>query len=233
MQARQKQLIESYQRVQAFLEANPAPAPTSYGGPLDMLQSVVAELSDHSSEQIVGGRLSQAELRRQQSLCTKLRDHHLRPIVVIAKAEMRELPGIEKALLLPPGTLGVTKLVAEAEAIRKAAEQYKEAFVKNGRPADFLDQLTAAIAAVTQSTMGRAKNVGRQVGAKAGIAQQARRGRDAVAMLDSIVRVVFEGNDPVLRAWAVAKRVKAMPGGGSATLAAPPAAPVTAEPKAA
>jgi hypothetical protein len=231
MQARQKQLIESYQRVQAFLEANPAPAPASYGGPLDMLQSVVAELSDHSSEQIVGGRLSQAELRRQQSLCAKLRDHHLRPIVAIAKAEMRDLPGIEKALRLPANTLGVTKLVAEAEAIRKVAEQYKEAFVKNGRPADFLDQLDGATEAVNQSTMGRAKNLGRQVGAKAGIAQQARRGRDAVVMLDTIVRVVFEGNDPVLRAWEVAKRVRSMPGGSSAPQAVAAPAPVAVTPE--
>jgi len=232
MQARQKQLIESYQRVQAFLEQNPAPAPDSYGGPLEMLQSVVSELSGHSSEQVLGGRLSQAELRRQQALCTKLRDHHLRPIVAIAKAEMKELPGIEKALRLPPATLGVTQLVAEAEAIGKAVQQYRDAFVKNGRPADFLEKLTAATNEVVQSTLGRAKNVGRKVGAKAGIEQQARRGRAAVDMLDTIVKVVFEGNDPVLRAWEVAKRVKALPGGG-APATAPAPAPVAAEVKAA
>jgi len=226
MQARQKQLIESYQRVEAFLQANPAPAPASYGGPKEVLDDVVAQLSNHSSEQVLGGRLSQAERRRQESLCAKLREHHLRPIVAIAKAEMADLPGIEKALRLPAATLGVTKLVAEAEAIQKAAALYQPAFVKNGRPADFLEQLSAAIDAVSQSTLGRAKNVGRQVGAKAGIAQEARRGRDAVVMLDTIVQVVFEGNDPVLRAWEVAKRVKAMPGGSPAPQA--PAAPVPA-----
>jgi hypothetical protein len=146
---------------------------------------------------------------------------------------MRDFPGIEKALRLPAATLGVTRLVSEANAIHETAQLYEPAFVKNGRPADFLDRLKAAIDAVVQSTLGRAKNVGRQVGAKAGIAQQARRGRHAVEMLDSIVRVVFEGNDPVLRAWEVAKRVKAMPGGGSATVVAPPPAPAVPEVKAA
>ena len=212
--------------------ANPAPEP-GYGGPKQVLEDVVAQLSGHSSEQIVGGRLSQAERRRQEALCAKLREHHLRPIVAIARAEMRAMPGIEKALRLPVATLGVTKLVAQAQAIRETAKLYEPAFVKNGRPADFLEQLGTAIDAVTQSTLGRAKNVGRQVGAKAGIAQEARRGRDAVEMLDSIVRVVFEGNDPVLRAWEVAKRVKAMPGGGSATVSAHSPAPAAPEVKAA
>ncbi|HEX7939817.1 MAG TPA: hypothetical protein VF483_12595, partial [Gemmatimonadaceae bacterium] len=200
MQARQKQLIESYQRVQAFLEANPAPAPASYGGPLEMLESVVSDLNEHTSDQVLGGRLSKSEQRRQQALCVKLREHHLRPLVAVAKAEMTDLPGIERLLTMPPATLGVTKLVAEGVAFAKAAVEYKDTFVKNGRPADFLDQLNSAISDLVQSTKGRAQNVGRQVGAKAGIAQQAKRGRDAVNMLDSIVKVVFEGNDPVLRA---------------------------------
>jgi len=225
MLAKQKQLIESYQRVQAFLQANPAPAPASYGGPKDELDDVVAQLSGHSSEQVVGQRLSAAERRRQQSLCSKLREHHLRPIVAIARATMADWPGIEKALLLPPKRLSVTKLVAESSAIKEAAAQYQPAFVKNGRPADFLEQLGAAIDAVNQSTMGRAQLVGRQVGAKAGIAQEARRGRYAVDMLDSIVRVAFERNDVVLRAWEVAKRVKGFPGGGPVTPVVPTPAP--------
>jgi hypothetical protein len=217
MLAKQKQLIESYQRVQAFLQAHPAPTPINYAGPKALLDDVVSQLSGHSSEQLVGQRLSAAERRRQQSLCSKLREHHLRPIVTIARATMADLPGIEKALRLPPKLLSVTKLVAEASAIKEAAAQYEPAFVKNGRPADFLVQLSAAIDALNQCTMGRAQLVGRQVGAKAGIAQEARRGRYAVDMLDSIVRVAFEGNDVVLRAWEVAKRVKAVPGGGAVT----------------
>jgi hypothetical protein len=233
MLAKQKQLIESYQRVQAFLQANPAPAPVSYGGPKEELDDVVAQLSGHSTEQVVGTRLSAAERSRQQSLCNKLRDHHLRPIVAIARATMADLPGIEKALRLPPKLLSVTKLVAEANAIKESVAQYEPAFVKNGRPVDFLAQLSAAIDAVSQCTMGRAQLVGRQVGAKAGIAQEARRGRHAVEMLDSIVRVAFEGNDVVMRTWEVAKRVKALPGGGGASVVAPvvpPAAPAIVAP---
>jgi hypothetical protein len=33
MEAKQKQLIESYRRVQAFLARNPAPAPATYADP--------------------------------------------------------------------------------------------------------------------------------------------------------------------------------------------------------
>ena len=47
---------------------------------------------------------------------TTLRNKHLKPIVAIARATMSGLPGIDKALRMPP-TCGVTRLVAEATAI--------------------------------------------------------------------------------------------------------------------
>jgi hypothetical protein len=215
MEAKQKQLIESYRRVQAFLTRNPAPAPATYAEPKEVLDAVVAELTGHSSAQAVGRRLSQAEFVRQNTLMTTLRNKHLKPIVAIARATMTGLPGIDKALRMPP-TCGVIRLVAEATAIAEAATKYEPAFVKNGRAATFLEDLKTAIQALDESTVGRAANVGKLVGARAGILQELRRGRDAVGMLDTIVRVAFEGNGPVLREWAVARRVKALPSGGAA-----------------
>jgi hypothetical protein len=94
MEAKQKKLIESYQRVQTFLATNPAPAPATYAEPKQVLDDVVAELTGHSSAQAIGRRLSQGELDRQTALMAKLRDHHLRPIVAIARATMVGMPGI-------------------------------------------------------------------------------------------------------------------------------------------
>jgi hypothetical protein len=222
MKGREKQAIESYQRVKTFLGVYPAPAPATYAGPEDVLDDVISQLTDHSSTQVLGTHLSQSEQRRQKSLMRKLREHQMRPIVAIAKSEIEAEPGIEKALRLPPKGISPVKLVAAAQAMREAAALFAPVFVKKGRPENFLEQLTAAIEAVTKSTSGRARILGTRVGAKAGIAQEVRRGRRAVEMLDSIVTPAFEGNDVVLAAWRAAKKVYA---NGSAGGAVPAPAP--------
>jgi hypothetical protein len=227
MKGREKQAIESYQRVKTFLGVYPAPAPATYAGPEDVLDDVISQLTDHSSTQVLGTHLSQSEQRRQKSLMRKLREHQMRPIVAIAKSEIDAEPGIEKALRLPPKGLGPVKLVAAAEAMHDAAALFAPVFVKRGRAENFLEQLTAAIEAVTKSTSGRAKILGTRIGAKAGIAQQVRRGRRAVEMLDSIVTPAFEGNDVVLAAWRAAKKVHAMTGGGGVAIEEPQPTQVT------
>jgi len=224
---RQKQVIESYLRVQAFLAANPAPAPASYTEPKVVLDDVVAQLGDHSGAQVFGLQLGKAQQRRQATAVRKLREHHMRPLVTIAQAEEEMDPGIAQSLRLPASSVGVTRLLAAAEAMREAATPLVPKFVAGGRPADFLEQLVAATTALRLTIGGRATIVGTHVGAKAGISQQLRRGRTAVARLDSIVRVAFEGNDVVLARWRVAKRVKGLPGGGGGATPEIEAAPAT------
>ena len=236
MEGREKQVIEAYQRVQAFLVANPAPAPVTYGDSEQILDDVIAKLTGHASTQRSGLRLSQAEQRRQKSLMRKLREQHLRPIVAIGKSAIGEMPGIERALKMPSADYGVVKLLADASAIAEAVAKYQPVFVKQGRPADFLVQLKAAIDELQATTTGRATLVGRRVGARAGIAEEVRRGRKAVEVLDSIVRAVFAESDVVLARWQVAKRLQSLPGGTPVaettpvTGPTPAAATVTATP---
>lgn len=215
MRSRQKQVIEAYQRVQDFLKAHPVPPPAGYGWPKQLMDDVVARLTGHSTDQMVGGRLSRAETQKQRSLRKALRELHLRPIAQIAKAVLRDVPGIEKALRIPALQLTAMRLIAEASAIRDAVAPYESEFVKNGRPAGFLAELDAAIEAVQQSRMGRARSIGTRVGARAGLAQEIRRGRAAMEMLDAIVSTTYFGNQELLAKWRVAKRVQAVPGGGS------------------
>jgi len=232
MQARQKQVIEAYQRVQDFLATNPPPAGSSYGTPKEMLDEVVARLSDHSKDQTAGGRLGRAETQRHKKLRSTLREMHLRPISKIAKATLAAAPGIDKALKIPAPQLGTTRLIADAAGIRDAIVEYEPVFVRNGRPADFLAKLDAAIDAVRLSFLGRARNVGRKVGAKAGLKNELQRGRDAVEMLDAIVSTTFVGRPEVLAKWQAAKRIQGVPGGGGVALPAveenPAPAPVAA-----
>lgn len=214
MQGRQKQVIEAYQRVQDFLAAHPVPPPWSYGLPQALLDDVVARLTDHSTDQVAGRRLSRAETQRQKALRKALREAHIRPISKIAKASVSETPGIQKALVMPAPRLHTTKLIAEAKGIRDAIAGYAPVFVKKGRPDDFVESLDAAIEQLRQSQLGGARNVGKKVGAKAGLKDEIRRGRDAVEMLDAIVTTAFASNGDVLARWRIARRVQGLPGGG-------------------
>jgi hypothetical protein len=223
---REKMVIEAYQRVQAFLVANPAPAPATYADSEKILDGVVARLSEHASTQRSGLRLGQAEREKQRTLMRKLREQHLRPIVAIGKSAVDEMAGIEQALKMPSADYGVVKLLADATAIAEAATKYEPVFVTRGRPADFLAQLKAAIDELRVITTDRATLAGRRVGARAGIGEEIRRGRKAVEVLDSIVRAAFVDNEVVLARWQVAKQLHSLPGGTPAaqTTAAAPTA---------
>jgi hypothetical protein len=236
MQAKQKQAIETYQRVQDFLTAHPPPESPGYLAQKKALDGVVATLDDHSVNQAMGRRLSRAEVARQRALRKALRQQHLAPIAQIARATLSDAPGIEKALKMPPSDISPLKLVAEANAMRSAAALYQPQFIEAGRPADFLEQLDAAAEALRQALLGKARNVGRQVGAGAGIDREIKRGRRAIEVIDTIVTAAFRDDQNVLATWRSAKRVRAVPGGkipvsdvapNLALVAAAPASPVS------
>ena len=219
MYAKQKQVIESFARVQAFLAAHPAPPPASYAGPAEVLEESVRQLRSYAGDQVYGVHLSAAEVRRQRQLMQRLVDRHMRPIVTIARAQIEANSDVRlpEAVQLPKAGIGVIKLLAAAEAMINTAREFEPVLISNGRPADFIAQFAAAIAEVDQVLGVRGTLAGRQIGAKKGIYVMLRRGRRAVDRLDSVVRVAFEGNEVAMEKWRVAKRVQAIRGGSSSS----------------
>ena len=216
MQDRQQKLIESFQRVQAFLATHESPGAAGLAEAKAILDAAVEELLDHSSAQLFGRQLSKAERMRVKARMKRLRGQHMLPITAIAKLRADRLPGLADELKMPVGGLGAGRLVHAARAMRNAAAQHVPLFVEAGRPADFLAQLDAAIASIEQALGGHALNIGTKVGANAGLKDQLRRARRAVDLLDPLVKTAFEGNAVVLARWQAAKRVK-----GGAAFASP------------
>jgi hypothetical protein len=229
MRSGAKQLIEAYRRIVVFLGEHPAPPPASYTEQKRVLDDVLAQLDDHSIAQEFGGKQTAKDVERQDVLMKRLRSRHLRPIAAIARSEAQAVPGITRELRMPRIGIGPLRLVVAAKAMRQAAEPYKDVFVRNGRPVDFLAQLDAAIGELAQTQLGRAVNVGTKVGARAGIEQQLRRGRKAVEILDTVVKSAFEEDAVVLARWRTARRVPAIPGGGGALTLLPDVAPISAD----
>jgi hypothetical protein len=233
MQAAQRQRIQSYRRVLDFLAMNAPPQPpANYAVQKQVLETVVEHLSDFTSEQVTGARLSKADSRRLAGLRRTLREHHLQPIARIARALLPDAIGIEKALKMPTRGMSSVQLADEADGVRGAIEPYTQVFLENGEPADFMEQLALAAKTLREAVMGKARNIGRHVGAKAGLEQELKRGRRAVDLLDAIVTRAFRGNGVVLAKWRAAKRVQDQRGPSVGTTAATadqnPAVPQTA-----
>jgi hypothetical protein len=213
MLATQKQAIERLRRVQEFLAGNPPPDSPGYVAQKKALDEVVLGLKEHSIDQAVGRRLSRAEVARQRALRRALREEHLTPIAQIARVSLAGAPGIERALRLPAFNIGPVKLLAEASAMRTAAAQHEARFVEAGLAPDFLQELDAAAEAISKSMSGKARSLEQQVGGRAGIEKDIKRGRQVLAGLDAIVKRAFRDKPDVLEKWRSAKRVRGVPGG--------------------
>lgn len=208
MQHRQKQVIESFQRVQGFLVTHPLPPPRDYGEPGALLDAAVNRLLEHGRDQVSGQRLKRASRESEQTLARRLRRLHLKPITLIAQAQLSGSPGVDEALRMPPYKLPTTKLITVARAFRGAVAPYEEIFIRSGRPADFLAQLDAAIEAVQEAFDEKASRVGLQVAGSAGLTAELAWGRRVVKMLDAIVLTTFDGQLDVLAEWRSARRVR-------------------------
>ena len=226
MKGIQKEMIKSYQRVQVFLTANPLPPPATYGTAKEQLDDVVTRLTTHSDDQATTTRLGMAETAREQTLRRGLREKYLMPIARIANAALRGSPGIDKATHLPSPQIPTLQLLSEAAAFRQAATPYEETFVTHGMSADFLARLDAAIEELRQSVTGKDETRRKRTGASSGLADELRRGRQAVEMLNAFVIAQFAGKGEVLDQWRRAKKVLRTGGGRSSPDA--PSGPVPA-----
>ena len=217
MIARQKQMLETFVRVRAFLEAHPVAGPLSYGGAPETLDEVVPRLREYAGAQITGQALSSAELRLQAKLVQQLRDQHMRPIAAIARAQIEPESDVRlpAAIRMPQTGLSVTMILQACDGMIAAARPFEAAFVANGLPADFLARFTSARNALEGMLGGRATLIGTHVGARVGLQVQIRRGRSAIDRLDAVVRASFDGDEVTLARWRAAKRVHQRAGGAA------------------
>lgn len=217
MFATQKQVIESFVRVRAFLEAHPVTGELTYRGVQETLDEVIDRFWVHAGTQISGQALARAELRRRERLITRLRDRHMRPIVTIARAQVEPHSEVRLpvAVRMPKVRIGVTKMLQACDGMMGAARAFEAVLIENGLPSDFLSRFKSDRDELELTFARRATLTGTHVGAKKGLQVVLARGRLAVDRLDAVVRVEFEGDEVVLATWRATKRVHQRPGGSS------------------
>lgn len=209
-----KRLMDTLVRVRSFTDANPVQGSPSYASARAMLDDVVQRLRDHAQAQVTGQELRRAEVQRQKEQLSVLIDHHIRPIVAIARSQVAPQSdvGLPAALRMPRLPLSPTRMLAVCDGMVEAARPFEAVFVANGLAANFLAQLTAARDTLERVMGGKATQVSMHMAASAGVRAEIIRGRRALEWLDAEVRGAFRGNVGVLRAWRGAKRLHFKPG---------------------
>lgn len=212
MLGRQKQVWEAFARVQDWLTRNAPREGTPIARVLAEYRDVVARVERAAAHQVTGCREGLDATRALRGVVRALRDEHLRPLSVIARAARDESIVFENACRLPDRRLPVTKLLAEARAIREVAEKQSALFIHFGRREDFVARLDGAIAEVVSKQRRRDRAKSLQVGATAGLRVHLRRARSLLEILDCHVVSTFADDHARLAEWHLMRRVQLKPG---------------------
>jgi hypothetical protein len=203
--------LSAFYRVQSFLDTNAAQVGVI--GQVEarkVLDAVVVRMETHAVDQgsfvnEINGRVS-----TQKSLEVELRKEHMQPIAEFARAKLRGQPGFAQ-LSVGSGRLKGPALVHAARSMAQAAAPYAEALESNGFP-DALAQLTQAADRLQAALGSRGDLKVKRAGATQGIAEQTKRGQEAVRMLSAAIERKFAKDSTFLASWRSAKRITAKPG---------------------
>jgi len=208
MTADQERVFESYCRVQGWMVINPQFVTNnpSLGTQLETLNGIVNRMSDHAAAQEVHYAqtllVSTDEIEKREEVLS----YHMVPIAKVARALRGTVPGIG-VLTAPKGNVKPQELITAATAMAEKAVIYKDVLVESGLPADFIEQLTAATAALKASINGRGLARAARVAATEGVGNEEALGRRTVQIIDALVTRQLRNDPSKLAEWKQLKRV--------------------------
>jgi hypothetical protein len=206
MQTAHSTVLNTLMRVQRFMDTSgDSLGNLNTSGSRRDLDDIVSTLSRHAVNQASSKRVGSGETAKQRVLRNALKLNHMRPIAVVAKAQLKQVPEF-LALKMPATNTTSRRLIAAAGAMAVSAKGYTKTFTDAGLEPDFLGQLETAAAALNGSLTNRGATTTSQTGATAGLKAETARGRDAVKVLDSLIEPMLAGNAVLLVQWKSAKR---------------------------
>ena len=210
MQKRESRVLDTGRNVQAFLTENADIIGPSIKSCRLNLDDAIARLTVMAVSQRAATLVSVGATARRNSLIKTLKKHHMRPITLVARQKLANIPEF-KALAKPTRKLGASQMVAAAVAMAAAAQPHEWVFTNVGLPDDFVATLNAAADAVTASQAVRQTSVADAVSSTAGVAEQEARLRGLFPLIDAIVGPKL-GNDAVLmKKWESTKAIGRKP----------------------
>jgi len=135
----------------------------------------------------------------------------LRAINKIARAlPIVEFPGVSEQFRMPQNG-SYANLAATARAFVLNAAPISQVFIDRGRPATFIDDLTAAVTAFEAARTRRQEGRHGQIGSTAAIEIAGRNGVAYMRELDAILSPIYEPDALMFGAWKAATRIERSP----------------------
>jgi hypothetical protein len=152
----------------------------------------------------------------------------MRAINKIARAlPVADFPGVRQQFRMPQGG-SYANLAATARGFVLNATPLSQVFVDRGRPATFLEDLTAAVTAFEAARARRQEGRHGQVGSTAALEIAGRNGVAYMRELDAILSPIYEPDPLVFGAWKAATRIERSPQAETPTAPAPTTVPTPA-----
>jgi len=213
MLGRQAKVLEAFQRTVTFVKTHVPPnANATYAKLGQELADAVEVLRQCAAGQKRGRKERMAATQAVHAAEEHLRERHLKPLSMIARALGAEGPGIVETMRMPRRRCGVMRLAVEASAMRASATKYAAVFVENGRHPEFLQQLDSAIEALRECYLEQARAMGERVGSTVGLEEGMKRARRLVMLLECQIVAGYVEQPAMLAEWRSAKRVQVKTG---------------------
>jgi hypothetical protein len=232
MKVHQKRSFQAFRRVYDWLAGHPviaalvAPFLTALGTVLASLDEAMVKQDTHLRS--AKGATAEAKTLRREDIADHMR--------LIAKAARVAIPDVVKmtaALQLPKQKeIDIEGLRVSAGAMADAAEQYQDALVLAGLPADTIAQLRSVAARYKAAIDKRGQLVAQRRGATESVDEELRRARDLVDAISVIVTRALRTDPATLAEWEQLKRVTVKGVQGKGAAVPTPAAPETTTPPA-
>jgi hypothetical protein len=237
MELTKQKVLDTGQRVQAFLDSQGPAIGTTVPAPLRaQLDTAVTQLSGAQVDQETLAKSVPAEIAKQNAIRKEVSVDFLIPIGRIVRRAFPTSPDFQ-ALIVPAGVTRKGEFLGKVIAATAAAATHAQDLINNGMSADFIAQMQAAVGQLTASVDTRGKLVGLKQQTGKTIKLSTKAIRDAVHIMDGNMRRTLKKNQPLLTNWVATKRIQAtvvtpLPGGdlNATPSAVPTPAPATTAP---
>ncbi len=215
MNKEQKHLLEAVDRVDRYLDENPQiMGPVVTAPARQNLSASHERLDGLMKKQLTWIDSARSTTETKRKLRQALVEDHMQPIGVVARARLRHVRELV-GFTIPAAKASYGTLVAAGYGMAESARLYEATFLEAGLPADFIEKLLGATDALRDAanTKGQARAL--RIEATAALVEEARSARDALRVLDALVRKSIKDRS-VLARWKAVSRVGPVPTSPSA-----------------
>ena len=212
MNSFQQRVRDSLDRVRVFIDTHESELGTVVNSSArKALAAALDGVQVHQDDQGTAVRDGQGRTSQRAALARDLAKMHMIPIAKFARTRLRDVPEIAD-LTKPVDLHKQQRLVSDARTMANVAGKYFDQFVAESFPADFVDQLRASADALDAAMKGRIASTTRRKSAGKSIDRVLQEGRDAVAVIDVLIKRQVRETDPLLATWKTESRIFDKPG---------------------